>query len=234
MPERRPPVIVAHRGIHHGLPENSREAIWKALDDTFWVELDVHAAADGVPVVIHDDTLDRTTNATGPVSARTSEELKRIGLRGGGLLPTLEDVMAREFDTRLGWVIEIKPPDARELVQRVYDLARRYASDFLIQSFDANNVRDAMQLPDCPTALLIGDERELRDGLLGDAPRLNLAHRLLTPQVIEDCHAEGVYQIGAWTVNEEPDIRRVIDLGVETIISDKPERVREIVNALRT
>src|SRR5262245_37066190 len=118
-----PARIVAHRGIHHGLPENSREAIWKALDDQLWVELDVHAAADGVPRVIHDETLDRTTNRTGPVWSFPSSELTRVGLRGGGLLPTLEDCLARKIDKKVGWLIEIKPPGAHELIRRVYEMA---------------------------------------------------------------------------------------------------------------
>jgi glycerophosphoryl diester phosphodiesterase len=227
MPQRQPPVIVAHRGIHHGLPENSREAIWKALADAFWVELDVHAAADGVPVVIHDDTLDRTTMATGPVWALSSAELKKTGLRGGGLVPTLEDCLAHKRDPQLGWVVEIKPPGAYELVRRTYDLL--CGGYFMIQSFDPDNVRYGEKLWECPTALLVGDQQELDAALAsGTWEQINVHHRLLTPALVERLRAQRA-GVGAWTVNEEPDIRRVIDLGVDLIISDNPWRVREAV-----
>jgi glycerophosphoryl diester phosphodiesterase len=227
MPERRPPDIVAHRGIHHALPENSREALWKALDDGFWVELDVHAAADGVPVVIHDDTLDRTTKGTGPIWAWSSAELTKMRLRGGGFVPTLADCLARPLGVQLGWVIEIKPAAAPELVDRVYELASM-AGTFIIQSFDPENVRHARGLQHAPTALLVGDERELDTALNDQWERVNLFHRLATPLVVERLRANGA-GVGVWTVNEEADVRRVIDLGVDLIISDHPWRVREMV-----
>jgi glycerophosphoryl diester phosphodiesterase len=223
--------IVAHRGIHHGLPENSREAIWRALDDQFWVELDVHAAADGVPIVLHDDTLDRTTNATGPVWAKTSAELKRVGLRGGGLVPTLEDCLARKIDKQVGWLIEIKPPGARELVRRTFELAWDRLGYFVLQSFDLDNVRYAQELcrDEAPVSLLVGDQQELEAALAGDWYHVNVDHRLLTPDVMKRFWDKGAFDIGAWTVNEREDIQRVIDLGIGTIISDNPWRVREMV-----
>jgi len=218
-----PPTIVAHRGIHHALPENSREAIWKALDDGFWVELDVHASADGMPVVIHDETLNRTTTHAGPVWALPSPELQRVPLRGGGLLPTLEDCLARKGE---GWLVEIKPHGAHELIRRTYELLGD--RPFIIQSFDPDNVRYASKLWECPTALLVGNERELDAALAERWDRVNLHHRLLTPELVKRLTDQGA-EVGAWTVNEEADIQRVIDLGVGTIISDNPWRVREKV-----
>jgi glycerophosphoryl diester phosphodiesterase len=218
------PQIVAHRGIHHALPENSLEAIWKALDDSFWVELDVHAAADGVPVVIHDDALDRTTTRSGPVWSLTSSELKRVPLCGGGLLPTLEDCLARKG---AGWLVEIKPYGAHELIRRTRGLLGD--RPFIIQSFDPDNVRFAAKLRRCPAALLVGNDRELEVAVKSKWDRVNLHHRLLTAELIERLSETGA-QVGAWTVNEEPDIRRVIELGVDTIISDEPWRVRQLVN----
>jgi glycerophosphoryl diester phosphodiesterase len=226
MSTRVPPIIVAHRGIHHALPENSREALWTALDDSFWIECDVHAAADGVPVVMHDETLDRTTTATGPVWALSSAELKATRLRGGGLVPTLEDCLARKRDPQLGWVVEIKPPDAHELVRRTYELL--CGGYFLIQSFDPDNVRYASKLWECPTALLVGNEQELAAATEGEWHQVNVNHRLLTAEMVRRLRDTGA-SVGAWTVNEEPDIRRVIDLGVDLIISDNPWRVREAV-----
>jgi glycerophosphoryl diester phosphodiesterase len=221
-----PPLIVAHRGIHHALPENSREALWKALDNSFWVECDVHAAGDGVPIVMHDETLDRTTEGSGPVWAFSSAELKQVRLRGGGLVPTLEDCLTHKMDRGLGWLVEIKPHGADELVRRTYDLLQ--GRPFVIQSFDPHNVRYASKLWECSTALLAGDEQELAAAFDGDWQQVNVNHRLLKPQVVQRLRDAGA-GVGAWTVNEEPDIRRVIDLGVDLIISDNPWRVREAV-----
>jgi glycerophosphoryl diester phosphodiesterase len=226
MPERSPPEIVAHRGIHHALPENSREAIWKALDDSFWVECDVHAAGDGVPIVVHDETLDRTTKGSGPVWAFSSGELKQVRLRGGGLVPTLEDCLAHKTGPGLGWLVEVKPAGADELVRRTYDLLQ--GRSFVIQSFDPHNVRCAAKLPECSTALLVGNEQELEAALRGEWQQVNVHHRLLTSELIERLRSTRA-SVGAWTVNDDPDIRRVIDLGVDLIISDNPWRVRKAV-----
>src|SRR5688572_8407861 len=103
-----PPTIVAHRGIHHAHPENSLAAFDEAIKAGFWVECDVHASRDGEPVIIHDETLDRTTEWRGRVDAFDVADLQHVRLRDSHqTLPKLADAL------RSGgrWLVEVKPPD---------------------------------------------------------------------------------------------------------------------------
>jgi glycerophosphoryl diester phosphodiesterase len=109
--------LAAHRGGAALWPENSLRAFREALAlGVDLVEFDVHLAADGVPVVIHDATLDRTTEATGPVGARPAAELARVRLRGpdGAVtderLPTLDALLALLAPSRAGLLVEVKGP----------------------------------------------------------------------------------------------------------------------------
>jgi glycerophosphoryl diester phosphodiesterase len=120
--------LAAHRGGALLWPENSlrafRESIALGVD---LVEMDVHLSADGEVVVIHDPTLDRTTDATGPVGARTAAELGRVRLRGpdGALtderVPTLAEVLSLAAPSRVGLLVELKGPAAH--VDAIYERA---------------------------------------------------------------------------------------------------------------
>src|SRR4051794_41498813 len=110
------PIIVAHRGLHHRFPENTVEAFRAAVEAGFdWVEFDVQAASDGTPVIIHDETLDRTTMAHGAVARRRGEELRHVRMRYDDLphaarLPVLKDPPV--LSSLNAWLlVEIKPPD---------------------------------------------------------------------------------------------------------------------------
>jgi glycerophosphoryl diester phosphodiesterase len=112
------PIIVAHRGLHHQFPENSVEAFRAAVEAGFgWVEFDVQAASDGTPVIIHDETLDRTTMGTGPVARRRGEELRHVRMRFNDMphaarLPVLKDPpVLSSLDAWL--LVEIKAPRRR-------------------------------------------------------------------------------------------------------------------------
>ncbi|QOR72023.1 hypothetical protein IM660_07215 [Ruania alkalisoli] len=111
--------IYAHRGASAELPENTLAAFSRALElGVEGVELDVHLSADGVPVVIHDDTLDRTTSATGPVGARSEAELARVDAGGGEHVPTLDEVLDLVGSAAVVNV-EIKDPTAIDAVATV-------------------------------------------------------------------------------------------------------------------
>src|SRR5438034_4921517 len=121
------PKIVAHRGYWRSHPENSlsafRSAEWAGCE---WVECDVHAAADGTPIVIHDETLDRTTSGTGPVADKVCSELSHLRLKFNGHLtgdpvPTMARLLAALKPTT-GILVELKPPGEPRLVRDVLAL----------------------------------------------------------------------------------------------------------------
>lgn len=127
---------VAHRGLHGpGVPENSGAAFEAAIAGGYGIELDVQISRDGIPVVFHDDTLDRMTAETGPVRARTWDELCRIPLAGGAQddkIPRLDDVL-EAIGPQAPVLVEIKDqtqlPGAPvgDLVQSVGQIAQRAA-----------------------------------------------------------------------------------------------------------
>jgi glycerophosphoryl diester phosphodiesterase len=115
--------IYAHRGYSAAFPENTLAAFQGALDlGVFGVELDIHASSDGIPVVIHDDDLDGTTNGSGPVTAKSAAELASLDAGNGEGIPTLEEAVAL-VGGKLHIDIEIK---ARNCEQGVLDVLARY------------------------------------------------------------------------------------------------------------
>ena len=224
------PVIVAHRGLHGGgdLPENSLPAFRAARRAGFtWVECDVWASADGEPIVIHDETLDRTTGAGGPVAARRWQELRDVHLlRAFGepddaRLPHLAHVF--DNDSGVAILVEVKPADARALVRRVLQVMQSHRGPWMFQSFDEANLAHARAIdPQLPSAFLVEDRHTLDRAVSAGHKRINLDHALLDAATAGLLRDRGV-TVGAWTVNEPADLRRVMDLGAQWIITDEPE-----------
>jgi glycerophosphoryl diester phosphodiesterase len=227
MKTSQPPIIVAHRGMHREFPENSVAAFELAIAAGFWVECDVHASRDGEPIVIHDDTLDRTAEASGPVDARDASALEQIRLkRSDQTIPTLERAL-RSRPGESGWLVEIKPPAARDLVRRVVNLLVRSQTWWMVQSFDEQNVRELWEYhPQAAGALLIEKPDMLHRAIDDRWPAVHLEHSLLSSDTCQRLRQRDV-AIGVWTVNEPNDIRRVLELGVDMIITDEPQRVRD-------
>ena len=228
------PRIVAHRGYCKTHPENSLSAFRHAERvGCEWVECDVHAAADGSIIVLHDETLDRTTSATGAVADKVCSDLSDVRLRfndhlTGEPLPTLPRLLAA-LRPATGILVELKPPDHPRLVRDVLKMLRAERRPWVLQSFDPSNVlgihaRDS----DAPAALLVEDRPAL-ERALGERWRgVHADHTLLDEQTVRSLRARGM-GIGAWTVNREQDLRRVIDLGVDWLISDEPLLARKLL-----
>jgi glycerophosphoryl diester phosphodiesterase len=258
--------LAAHRGGAALWPENSPRAFRGALAlGVDLVEFDVHLAADGVPVVIHDATLDRTTEATGPVGALPAAELTRLRLRGpdGALtderLPTLDDVLALLAPSPAGLLVEIKGPvpGVNVVYHRAGDevriepgpeypgivdttVAALRGAGVLARSnlmgFSPDVARRARELaPGTPATLLVaGLHVHLAQARPADAiawarrvgaTDAGLQHTLVDAEVMAAARRAGV-RVGAWTVNEEPEMRRLIALGVDVLTSDLPDLAR--------
>lgn len=228
------PTIVAHRGLHHTLPENSKEAMLAAWNSGIeWCECDVYLSADGVAVLMHDAKLDRTTEAKGPIAQRAWAELRQIRLKNpdGTLsecrIPSLEEVLAA-MPKGCSMLIELKTSDNEPLVRETLRLAE--GRSCIIQSFDEANVRHAMRLGKLPVAYLAGKPEKIEVALAGEWNAINIDFKRIDEQLVERAKAAGK-SLGAWTVNEPADIQRMLDLGMDPIITDQPERVRELAAA---
>ncbi len=237
--------VIGHRGNRAHSPENTlesmREAVVLGVDA---LEFDVHITRDGVAVVHHDSTLERTTNASGPLAERTLRELREIDAgyrfttdfgatypwRGQGVcIPTLDDVLAA-FPT-LPAIIEIKTPTATTTVRET--IARHAAERrVIVAGFDAESLRPLAGGPiplGASTADLV---RLLPAALLG----LQGKHMPFVAACIPPTHHGFPVPVGAyarlmqrrggvvhvWTVNDARSARRFWDLGVQGIISDDP------------
>jgi glycerophosphoryl diester phosphodiesterase len=255
--------LAAHRGGAALWPENSllafREALALGVD---LLELDVHLSADGVPVVVHDASLERTTEGTGAVGERPAAELTRLRLRGpdgaitGERLPTLDDVLALVAPTRAGLLVEVKGPvpGVNVLYERDGDEVRiepgpdypglvdktvaalhkaRVLERSNLMGFSPDVARRARELaPDVATTFLVAAphvalvEARPADAIAWarrvGATDVGMQHVLVDAAVMAAARRDGL-RVGVWTVNEEPEMRRVIALGVDVLTSDRPD-----------
>jgi glycerophosphoryl diester phosphodiesterase len=251
------PWIMAHRGGKGLWPENTMHAFEGAVSlGVDVLEMDVHSTADGALVVIHDRTVDRTTQGSGPVQAFTLEELKALDAgydwspdggktfpyRGQGTtVPTVEEVMTAFPTTPLN--IEIKqaePSLAAPLCQmiRAFDAT----DNVLVASFH-NEVLAQFRL-ECPEVATATKQSEvvalfiLSKAFLEAAyspaaeavqvPEFRSGLHVLTPRFVDAAHRREL-QVHAWTINEEHDMRRLLDLGVDGIITDYPDRLMQLL-----
>jgi glycerophosphoryl diester phosphodiesterase len=166
------------------------------------------------------------------VDALDAHELERVRMRGSDqTVPTLE----RALRGGGNWLVEVKPPGARDLVNRVVDLlVRASVRQWMVQSFDVDNVRHLRAChPRAASAFLVEDAEGLKRAAAEGWPAVHLSHELLTSDVCDRFRRAGS-SIGVWTVNETPDIERVLELGVDVIITDEPERARAATESMRS
>ena len=244
------PLVAAHRGGAALWPENSLTAFRGALAlGVDALEFDVHLTADGEPVVIHDATLDRTSTGHGPVRSLTLEKLQalrlldRAGAPAAETVPTLAQVLELARPTSVSVLPEIKLdltrapyPDVERLV-----VARLRAHALLgratVQSFDDATLRRVRALePTLRTMLLVNRVRAatssaadpVRWAVEVGATDLGVDFRLADAALVAAARAAGV-RLAVWTVNADDELRRMGALGVDLVMSDRPDRARQLL-----
>jgi glycerophosphoryl diester phosphodiesterase len=227
--------ILGHRGASAAAPENTLRAFALAAEvGADGIELDVQLSADDVPVIMHDDTVDRTTNGSGRVAALTYAQITALDAGAGERVPRLEEALTLARG-RLFVDIEIKAPGIEpavaDLVARL-DMAEQVA----ISSFAPASLAGMRAVaPHLPRWLLSAtwSEAVLRTaldlGAAGVAPRFTSIDAAL----VETARAHGLAVV-AWTVNAEADMRRLLALGIDGLITDEPARavaLRRVLSA---
>ncbi len=250
MPDHRKPLNIAHRGASAYAPENTLAAFRLALEmgaDGF--ELDAMLSADGHLVVIHDDTVDRTTDGRGPVRQKTLAELKTLdaGARfdarfAGERIPTLREALHLAAGNPAFVNVEIKTDSLKGdgLEEKLVALIRGYGlgERLLISSFNPFALWRMKRLaPDLPLALLYAENQRvyLRNrwfAFLSRPDALNPSFRLATQEHVRWAKSKG-YRLYVWTVDEEAEMRRLMALGVDGMITNKPDLLRRCVNSQR-
>jgi len=221
---------IGHRGAAGLEPENTLRSFRRAEEEgADALELDLRVTRDGYLVVLHDPTVDRTTNGTGPVHELTLAEMRRLDGGLGERVPTFGEVLEA---TTLPIHAELKVIEAVEPLASVIleqDVAGRVAPI----SFEPEALRRLkLVLPDQPVGLILSgappEVAERARSVGADFVSLEAAH--LNAEALERCRRAGL-KVTAWTVNEPEQMRRVMESGVEGIATDHPDVLAGIINS---
>lgn len=224
--------IWAHRGAGGYAPENTLAAFRLAAEQgADGVELDVQLSADGQVVVMHDETVDRTTNGHGAVKDLTAAELHGLDAGDGEPVPTLAEVFELLGPTGLRVNVELKNSiePYPGLEDKVDDLIREhgFAHRVVLSSFNHLSVRRVAEAGRRPAGLLFAeplyDPARYATHVGAAAIHPDARSLSLNLDAIQQCHAAGV-KVNVWTVNEEADLRAVLGWGVNAIITNYPDR----------
>lgn len=242
-------VVIGHRGASAYYPENTLSAIKAAYEmGAEMVEFDVLLSKDGVPVVIHDETLDRTTNGKGKVEDYTLEELKKMDAGSwfgeehkGEPIPTLEEVI-QFAKGKIALNIEIKTEAVTDSVrngieEKALKLVQQYEMEdyVLFSSFDYRAIAHLRELNvNISTALLY--ERSQSGGrmpaeLVDDyrANAFNCSKRQFSKKWARDT-GEHKIPVFVYTINSEREMKKIISRGASGIFSDKPDLLKQVVD----
>lgn len=192
-----------------------------------FVEVDVHMSRDSEPVVIHDRTLERTTNGRGPVKDFTPAQLKELDAGKGERIPTLQEVLDLVKDK--GLVVELKEAGNEDKICGI--IKKSGFRNIILVSFSPQAVRNAKEmLPDFKTGIIYSRGMKnpvplalgIKAGVI--LPKFELASR----ELVEKAHRHGL-MLFAWTLNNEEDIRKAVEMGVDGFASDDPCFARQVV-----
>ena len=252
------PVNLAHRGASALAPENTIDAFRLAVEaGAGGLELDVHMTRDGHIVVIHDATVDRTTNGSGAVSEMTLDELHGFDAghnfspdggptrpyRGRGVrVPTLGEVLEEFPGVPVNIEIKAGTPGIEETVFGVlyaanasghalvvstpYDIVKRFRK---ISGGLISTGASRWEIGVFYVLSRLHLERLVRPTYV--ALQVPLRHRgipVVTPRFVRAAHARGV-RVDAWTINQADEMRRLLDLGVDVIMTDRPGTLAEVL-----
>lgn len=245
------PRAYAHRGWHTGGGhENTMAAFVRAVDEGFaYLELDVHATADGVAVVHHDPVLGRTVDGAGRLSLLHSGAVAGLLVGGREPVPRLEDVLTALPDTRM--TIELKSGAAVEVVLAVLERLDAWHR-VCLGGFDERWLLRARRLGGARLCTSMGQfsalglrTRAWLDGLPGPLSRLpappfggrlaQLPHRFGPLTVVDErlvaaAHAAGL-ELDVWTVDDPAEMARLLDMGADGLLSDRPDLLRDVLRS---
>lgn len=237
------PMVIAHRGASADAPENTLAAYALAVEyGARLAECDVYLTTDGVPVLFHDGELKRTTTGTGRVVDHSLAELKALDAGSwkdpkykGERIPTLVEFL-RAVHGKLRPVIEIKGKQAgiAAAVIQALRTAEVASNEVIIFSFHREIVAEIGRLdPHLPTTWLISEVPEqgadfaplLRQALAARLSAVGVSHEDVSPDLLRHAHECG-FPVFVWTVNDEANVKRLASMGVDAIISDRPDRAQ--------
>jgi len=253
------PKIIGHRGCASYAPENTLEGLHTAADmGVEWVELDVKLTKDQVPVMFHDETLERTTNGSGNMAEITYEDLKQLECGSwfgesftGIQVPTLEEAIEVLIERGLGLNLEIKscPGREKETTEVALDILSQYWDDherLVISSYSMVSLETAQDMAaDWSRGLVMGyhcPNPEWLDALKqsnlpqdwGEAARylelkaISIDQEFCSPAIISEMLQKDITPI-PYNVNEPERAKQLQSFGVRTVISDSPDEIKDAI-----
>jgi glycerophosphoryl diester phosphodiesterase len=254
------PIVVGHRGASGELPENTLPAFERALSQgAVMLETDAHLSRDGEVVLSHDPLVDRTTEGSGAIEAYTLAELQRLDAgyrfspdggasfphRGKGIqIPTLREALERFPGIRFNIEIKRNAPALIDATVRIVAEAKRAETTLLAAAEDDTMLALRARLaetglrPAMGAALgdIVAFVRAAEAGVAPPPEPMALqippsfaGNPLVTPELLEFAHRHDV-QVHVWTINDEDEMRSLLDLGVDAVMSDFPALLRKVVD----
>jgi glycerophosphoryl diester phosphodiesterase len=228
-------LVFAHRGGCALGPENTYAAFERGIAaGADGLEMDVHLSADGVVVVHHDGTLDRTTNGSGPLVARTAAELAALDPGDGRGIPTLREVLGRHPAARV--IVEMKV-DTAAMGEAVAREVRAAAAADRVCAAGYGSRSLAAARAALPQMASSAGHLEVRMAVYRSwigwparhvpyggfqVPELAQGHRIVSPRFLRQARERGL-KVQVWTVDEEADMKRLLTWGVDALITNRPD-----------
>ncbi|MBZ5752897.1 glycerophosphodiester phosphodiesterase [Metabacillus rhizolycopersici] len=234
---------VAHRGASAYAPENTISAFDKAVEmKADYIEIDVQRSKDGKLVIIHDTTVNRTTDGTGKVGELTFDQLRSLDAGSwkgeqfaGEQIPTFDEVLER-YHGKIGILVELKAPElypgieesvAEKLRERHLDKPQN--EKIIIQSFNHESMKKMNDLvPKVPIGVLTSSRAHTTEQALQEfssyADYFNPNYGIVTEELVNQVHSLGM-KIGSWTVRSQEAADFLLDIKVDAIITDYPDYV---------
>ncbi len=233
----------AHRGFSANFPENTLLAFEKAIEaGAEGIEFDVHLTRDGIPVIHHDEKLERTTNGTGLIGKYTFDELQQLDASGKfkGLVPPQRIPSLRQYFELVSGAniisnIELKNNVIQypEIEQRVLDLIEEFNAqgDVIVSSFNHYSIRSFKKLaPEIQTGVL-EESQIVNPGEYAKSLKAENYHpyfHSLTDEIIQNLHAHQI-KINAWTINDSNDMLAAIKMKLDGIITNYPDILSKLL-----
>ncbi|MCC3648969.1 MULTISPECIES: glycerophosphodiester phosphodiesterase [Bacillaceae] len=241
--ERKQVDNIAHRGATGYAPENTIAGFDLAVDmKADYIEIDVQRSQDGELVVIHDTTVDRTTDGTGKVGNLPFDYLRSLDAGSwkgeqfaGESIPTFEEILDR-YHGKVGILIELKTPELYPGIEeqvaaalKARNLDKPQNEKIIIQSFNFDSMKTMDQLlPKVPIGVLTSNRADTTAEALQEfsayADWFNPSYGIVTEELVNQVHSLGM-QIGSWTVRSQEAADFLFEMEVDAIITDYPDYV---------
>ncbi|MGB2992582.1 MAG: glycerophosphodiester phosphodiesterase family protein [Paenisporosarcina sp.] len=234
---------IAHRGATGYAPENTIAAFDKAIEmKADYIEMDIQRTKDGELVIIHDTSVDRTTDGTGYIKDLTSTQLRDLDAGSwkgeefaGEKIPTFDEILDK-YHGKIGILLELKAPElypgieesiAQELKERNLDKPQN--EKMIIQSFNFESMKKMNTLlPNVPIGVLTGSKAHTTPQALEEfstyADYFNPSYGLITEDLVNQVHSQGM-KISSWTVRSQESADFLLEMKVDGIITDYPDYV---------